>query len=375
MEKIKILQFGKFYPPAIGGMERVIFSLTEGLNQAGHHCDVLCSNTKREQIIESNNGYSITRAKTFGVLFSMSLAPGLIPLLWKVRKDYDIIHFHHPDPISALAFFLVRPQAELVIHWHLDIVKQKIAYLFYRPLEKWLLKRAKRIIATSPNYLLHSKPLKAHFAKCTVIPLGVAPLPAADSKRVGKLRSQYAGKIIVFSLGRFTDYKGFQYLIGAAEFLSDKFQIIIGGDGPLRQSFEKQILNLKLADRVKLAGRLDDEDVLAHFSACDIFCLPSITKNEAFGLVLLEAMNFSKPIVATTIEGSGTGWVNEHQVTGLNVAPMDSNALAQAIKKLTEDPCSKEMGVNALRRFETLFTVDKMINTTIQLYRQICKKR
>ena len=371
MEVFKVLQFGKYYPPAIGGMEKVIFSLTEGINEAGIVCDVLCSNTQNIEAIDTTRGYTVYRAKSYGVLFSMSIAPGLIKLLWRMRKRYDIIHFHHPDPMSALALFITRPKAKIVIHWHLDIVKQKIAYVFYRPLEMWLLKRADKIIATSPNYLQQSKPLGPFRGKCTVIPLGIRPLPPVNEDRIKALREKYPGRHIIFSLGRFTSYKGFEYLILSAEFLSEDFQIVIGGDGPLKSKMEKMIDDRQLARKVKLIGKMAEEDVLAYFAACDVFCLPSVTKNEAFGLVILEAMNYGKPIIATTIKGSGTSWVNQHGLTGVNVPPFDASALAIAIKDLAVQPKAEIMGLNAKMRFESTFTNDRMMKSVLELYAHI----
>ena len=70
---------------------------------------------------------------------------------------------------------------------------------------------------------------------------------------------------------------------------------------------------------------------------CDVFCFPSITKNEAFGLALAEGMYFGHPAVTFTIEGSGVNYVNLDGVTGIECPNGDSRAFADALKKLSDD--------------------------------------
>lgn len=370
---MRILQFGKHYPPAIGGMENVIYNLTTGLNKRGLRCDVLCSNIERMQVMEQHDGFTIQRAKSYGTLSSMSLAPGIIRLLSKINRQYDVIHFHHPDPMSAFALWLVRPKCKLIVHWHLDIIKQKVAYFFYRPIEKWLLRRADRIIVTSPNYLESSVPLRLFKSKCTVVPIGIPQVPKSPVDRQNELRKDYSGKFITFALGRFTEYKGFDQLIKAATYLPDNHLVLIGGDGHLRRRFEEMIETRRLTDKVKLLGRIPDSEVVDYYSLCDVFCLPSVSRNEAFGIVMLEAMSLGKTVIATNIPGSGTSWVNTDKVTGINVEPRNPEALANAIKLIADNPSAKDAYARgAKKRFDHRFLVDRMIESTIDVYRTNC---
>ena len=104
---------------------------------------------------------------------------------------------------------------------------------------------------------------------------------------------------MIFSLGRLVPYKGFEYLIDAAKDLPDDFVILIGGNGSLKKDLESRIIYNNLTDKVKLLGFLEERDMYSYFKAADLFCLSSIEKTEAFAIVQLEAMAFSKPIVAT----------------------------------------------------------------------------
>ena len=88
---MKVLQFGKFYPPHIGGIERVMFDLTEGLNARGIGCDVLCSNDTKAYVDEVVKTYRVIRTPTYGIYYSASITPQIIGKLRHVQDAYDII--------------------------------------------------------------------------------------------------------------------------------------------------------------------------------------------------------------------------------------------------------------------------------------------
>src|SRR5690606_12272502 len=95
-------------------------------------------------------------------------------------------------------------------------------------------------------------------------------------------------------------------------------------------------------DRVRLCTGLDDADLEATYQACDLVCLPSIDRAEAFGLVLLEAMRAARPVVASRVPGSGMSEVVVDGETGLQVPPDSPQALAQAILRLAGDPALRQ---------------------------------
>ncbi|MGE0588234.1 MAG: glycosyltransferase [Cyclobacteriaceae bacterium] len=368
MAKLRVLQFGRFFPPAKGGIETVIQTITNGLVRQGFTCDVLCSNTRNEFIEENLNGSRIIRTKSFGLLFSVSLTPQFISKLREIWRSYDIIHLHHPDPMAALALFLCRPKSKIVVHWHSDVVKQKIGLLLFSPLQKWILRRADLIIATSRKYADESFHLKPYLQKTTIIPIGIDGLARGEREDYPKKD----GKFKIFAVGRFVYYKGFENLISSAEFLDENFIISIGGAGPLRQSYEKLIAQKNLKKKVKLIGKLSDEELIEQYKSCDVFCLPSIAKSEAFGIVMVEAMSLGKPVVSTRIPGSGTDWVNLNGITGLTVKPDSPEELAESFLKLKEDENLRfKYGRNARDRFKQEFTSDVMVQRILKSYYKV----
>ena len=106
--------------------------------------------------------------------------------------------------------------------------------------------------------------------------------------------------------------------------------------------------------------KLSEDDLKAYLYATDLFCFPSITKNEAFGIALCEAMAFEKPCVTFTIKGSGVNFVSVDKLTGIEVENKNSNAFAKAIIKLYKNKnLLKEYGKAAKNRVDELFTYDK----------------
>lgn len=368
---MKILQLGKFYPPHIGGIETVMYDITEVLNQKGLKSDVLCSNkdyTYKEEFI---NHYNVIRTKTFGIKFSTSITPQMIFKLRKIIYEYDIIHVHLPDPMASFALlFASLKNKKIVLHWHSDIVKQKYLLKFYEPLQDWLMKRADAIIATTPKYIEESKYLQKYRNKCISIPIGIdKDRLKVNHELLNKLRKEYKGKKIVFALGRLAYYKGFKYLVDSAKDLDDDCIILIGGMGPLKFQLEDQIKTNGLDKKVKLLGRIEDNDLGAYYALCNVFCLPSIVKSEAFGVVQIEAMSFGKPIVATKIEGSGVDWVNKDSISGINVEIEDSKALAYAFKEiLSFSERYEKYASDSKKRFYELFYREKMVEGIIKLY-------
>ena len=120
-------------------------------------------------------------------------------------------------------------------------------------------------------------------------------------------------------------------------------------------------------NKIEFLGRLSDDDVKAYLLLCDIFCFPSITKNEAFGLALAEAMAYGNPAITFTIEGSGVNYVNLANVTGLEVPNRDSKAFAEAVISMKDK--INIFGPKAKERVEELFIFDvfkKNIISTIE---------
>lgn len=377
MKYLKILHIGKFYP-VYGGVEKVMYDLCDGLSRLGIQSDFLGVNAdaKTTNIVKINDYFTVYAMSYIKKVASTYLSTSMISQLKKVKDQYDIIHIHHPDPMACLALYLSGYKGKVICHWHSDIVRQKTILKFYKPLQTWMLKRASLIVGTSPVYLEYSPFLQPYKNKLALVPIGIPPVNIITNRETfGKIQSLAKGKKIVFSLGRLIYYKGYQYLIEAAKYLKEDICVIIGGKGPLKDEFERSISTNCLQDKVFLVGRIEDADLSAYFSSCDLFCLPSTERSEAFGIVQVEAMAYGKPLVATRIAGSGVSWVNEENVSGLNVEIENAKDLAAKINTiLANSELTKRLGEGSLKRYQNNFTQKKMVDLMITIYERILKE-
>ena len=369
---MKILHIGKYYPPYFGGIEKVNYDIVEGLNMNGVQTDVLCSNHNKGNAF-SEVPYKTYRTHTLKFIASTPLSYSIITTLKKIQDNYDIIHVHLPNPMANLAIFITRPKAKIILHWHSDIINQKNLLKLYSPLQAWLLKRANKIVITTPTYLEGSDTLKKYKNKIVCIPIGIDNKELfIDQNTLNNLKNKYKGYKIIFSLGRLVYYKGFEYLIETVKSLPNDIIILIAGIGELKEKLQEHISKHNLQDRVKLLGKIPFKELGAYYQLCDIFCLPSTERSEAFGVVQIEAMAFGKPIISTSIKGSGVDWVNLNDVSGIIVPPKDTNKLAEAVTALlTDEEKYQWLSIGAKKRYEEEFTKDKMVNSFKNLYLEI----
>lgn len=369
---MKILQLGKFYPIR-GGVEKVMYDLMLGLSESQIQCDMLCASTEDYPAgeIDLNSFAKLYIVPTKVKFAATMLAPSMIPKLKKIAKNYDIIHIHHPDPMAALALYLSGYKGKVILHWHSDIMKQKSLLKIYHPLQSWLIRRADKIVGTTPVYVDQSSFLQSVKHKLDYIPIGVKPIQA-NQDLVHQILNKYHGKFLVFSLGRLVEYKGFEYLIKSARFLMDNVQIIIGGKGPLHDYLKDLINQYQVQDKVELLGFISDEDAYAYFVACNTFVLSSIWKTEAFGIVQIEAMSCAKPIITTDILGSGVNWVNKNNVSGIVVPTCDEESIANAVNSLiSSDTLCDKLAKGSFERYNNLFTSQSMVEKCLQVYKII----
>ena len=362
---MKILQISNYYFPFIGGIEQVTRDCSDAL-KGEHEVKVFCFNHEKGDKIDEVDGVEIIRAGCFAKVASQSLSFSYGKLLKKTLREFapDVVIFHYPNPFAAhfLLKYLKRlKNCKLIVWWHLDITKQKILGKLFKGQNKRLLRRADKVVATSPKYIEGSRFLQSVREKCVVIPCCVNDSrmhpDAGVLARTEELKKENEGKTVCLAMGRHVPYKGIEYLIRASKLLDENFLVWIGGRGPLTEELKALAAGDK---KVTFLGRVENDELVSRILACDIFCFPSITKNEAFGIALAEAMAYAKPAVTFTIEGSGVNYVSLDGLTGIEVENRNVAAYAEAIKKLASDAqLRKTYGENAKRRVEELFTNEK----------------
>jgi len=364
-----VLHVGKFYPPASGGMEKVVQLLCEG-ERAFVDSRVLVSNDRPVTIQESVRGVPVTRVAKFHAIGSVGVCP-TFPL-WMRRLAHDVMVIHEPNPLALVTHALVRPSSRLVVWFHSEVVRPQWKYrLMYRPFLRRVLSRADRIVVASPRLAEYAEELQDFRDKCVAVPFGLELDPLARTEVIDEKVRQIRGcpGPLVLFVGRMVPYKGVDVLLRAMADV-DAHAILVGS-GPLKGAWERLSAELGVANRVHFRGEVDQTELTALYHACDVFVLPSVSRQEAFGMVQLEAMACRKPVVSTDLP-SGVPWVNQDGQTGIVVPPGDVAALRDALRTLLADPeLRARLGARGRERVVTDFSVDRMIRHTTSLYREL----
>lgn len=286
-------------------------------------------------------------------------------LFSRLARANDIVHYHFPWPFADLLHLTVRPRARAILTYHSDIVRQAGLARLYSPIMWPMLKSMEAIVATSANYARTSPVLSDARVKdrVRIIPLGIEDLRAAD----GQEQHSSAGEAPPYFLflGVLRYYKGLQTLISAAKQVNGR--IVIAGAGPEGAALQS-MARLQGVDNIEFRGWVTEEEKRRLLAGCRGLVLPSYQRSEAFGMVLVEAAMFGKPMVTCEI-GTGTSFVNADGETGLVVRPEDPAALAGAVNRLFEDKdLARRYGSAARSRYERMFSAEALGTAYAALY-------
>lgn len=377
MTKIKLLHISKYYPPYIGGVESFCYDIVTALDKTNKYEQiVLCYNDCNQTKVENFDGIKVIRVGIQKIIASQPIAFGYEKELKQILHNFcpQIIHFIYPNPFAA--HFFLKNEFKCIFHldWICDIIKQKyIKKLFYRQNLR-LINKANIITSITPTYFNDTDYLPSYKGYKDYIPCRIGDdrmnFTEQQTRKADEIRKTYENKKIVFFFGRHTEYKGLKYLIDSDKYLNqNRIQILIGGQGELTNQLKERA---KLYKNIEFVGKLSNDDVNSYLQACDIFAFPSITRNEAFGISLAEAMYFGKPACTFTIPGSGVNWVSPNNVTGLEAPNKDIKSYAENITRLVEDPILyARLSENAKQRCIDYFTLECFEKKVVDVYNRL----
>lgn len=376
MERIKVLQVNKLYYPEIGGIEKTLQQISEGISEQ-NDLEVLVCQKKGRGITEWVNGVKVCRAGSLGVVSSVPIS---ISFIWKFRRmtrDKDIVHLHLPFPLGDLACLMSGYKGKVAAYWHSDVVKQKGWMVLYKPFMTLFLKRTDMILVGALGVAKGSKYLQPYLKKCREVPFAVEDRILESGEQYllehGYKRNQ---KVLNFLfVGRLVYYKGCPVLIEAFSKMDGNSELTVVGSGELESELKGQCRRLKIESRVHFVGNASEEKLLKYFEYADVFVLPSIERSEAFALVQLEAMAYGVPVINTNLP-SGVPEVSIHKQTGLTVEANNSVQLKMAMEWMELHPEERiEMGKAARKRVVENYTQERMIHNLQQIYNELMEDR
>ena len=279
-------------------------------------------------------------------------------------QRYDIVHIHWPFPhiiFGIIARYFGR--ARLVATFYgLEIRWLKKKFRFLAKPFTLLINRADVVTAISHHT---ARELNGIVNKKTPI----IPFSTPTREKTGAVSDN---KAIMF-VGRSVQRKGVDYLIKAFAAVKHEIphKLVIVGDGPERSNWEKLARQVDETNRIEFTGWISDRELSDRYRTSSFFVLPAVYDKhgdtEALGVVMIEAMSYGKPVIASNVGGIID--VVEDGTNGILVPAGDVPALARAIKHLAlNENLRRKMGEAAKRSVDEKFNWDKIAGDLIKLY-------
>ncbi len=353
----KILIQSNYHPESFGGIEAVVLSLIKLLSDfdAKIKCiyfDNYSSHTKKNNI----EYFSIKIImKIFGAPIGLFGNAKLI----KNGRKVDLIIFQEPMPTLWPAIFILRKifnkKIIVIVHLIPDITPwAKSFYSFIR-----------NIVFSGSCWVATSPPLQQQLnlpskEKATTIPLSCPEAIKLDF--VMDLPERF-----VLYFGRLANYKGIDILLQSA-LHNPEIPLVIAGDG-LRSSEVKAFKAIHGLEQVVFLNRtFSEQEKMELIKRCAFLLFPSTTRNEAFGIIQIEAMREGKPIINTDLK-NGVNFVAPDKICAMTVRPNSSEDLAAAINDLWYDDAKiLKLGTASRQRYFELFTEDKFFNSWRKIF-------
>jgi glycosyltransferase involved in cell wall biosynthesis len=358
-----------YYPDTTGGIELVLRQLTRGLAALGVESRLLVLSPQ-----SFPNVLDLPEATVYRYPITAQLASN--PMSWAAWRNFgehlkwaDIVHYQFPWPFADLLHLCKAQKTPSVVTYQSDVVRQKRLMTLYRPLQDRFLRTVNRVVATSPVYLESSPVLSKLAHRPAMVPNGLdescCPKPTPEKLDHWK---RLLGEGFFLFVGVLRYYKGLDSLIDAASRVDQL--IVIAGAGPEEARLKKRAADAGLKN-VRFLGHVSEEDKGALLQLARAFVFPSHLRSEAFGMSLIEASMFAKPMISCEI-GSGTSYINLHGTTGLVVQPESPDELADAMLKITQVPIkARLMGEAARLRYEQMFTGKAMAAAYLEIYQRL----
>jgi D-inositol-3-phosphate glycosyltransferase len=371
-----------FFPPHMGGIEKVSYEQSKRLTESGNQIDVLTSK------IKGRNKYPAKGVRIFH-FSAVNIAerigvPYPIPSIQAYRtfsrviKKCDLVHAHgHVYMSSYLAGKVAKKYKKpFILTQHNTFIDYRsglnlLEHLNDLTIGKAVLKDADRIVVVSNKTMEYVHKLGADKSKTSVIYNGVDIdyfHPANKEKSRKKLDLPKNRKMIL-SVRRLVYKNGLDTLIESVPYVARDHPdvlFVIAGKGPSKKLIEDRIRESRMGDNIKLTGFVPDELLPVYYNAADYFVLPSAS-GEGLPLVLLEAMACGLPVISTTV--GGTPEIIEHMKNGVLVPPKNPEAMAVTMSELlSKEGMGQAIGEEARKIVESRFTWEENLRQLKTVY-------
>ncbi len=310
------------------------------------------------------------RSPFFKLLAIPYLVCGFLAMFWLcLTRRFDVVHVHWPFPHGLMAWLPARlTGARIVSTCHgaeLAMARNSGAV---RRLLRFVLRKSDALVANSSHTANAVRKVAGDDVEIAVLPYGTtlkapAPKPAAPNDTP-----------LLLNCGRLIERKGLGYLLDALPLVlaEHPVKVVITGEGDCKESWQRKTTEMGLDHAVEWAGFVSNERLAELYATCDLYVHPSIHDSrgdtEGLGVVLVEALQNAKPVVASAVGGIVD--VIKNRETGLLVPEKDPRALADAILEVIFDPgLGAQLGAGGLRHARAYFDWDRITARLVDIYR------
>lgn len=357
---MKITHIVKYFYPVFGGMERVAEIISDALQDSKieeHQVFYLRDKTHLPHIKLSKHAVLLKPLFYFKSQ-PFSFLQGTLAILKKLRRS-DVVIIHSPLPnlevsLYILSFF-IKKRIICVMHADPKDTRWKSAGSLLNFFYSRFFKRCEAVVFTNE---FNARQSKIPCPNKVVINNGVK-IHLSEPKKF------YHKEIYdVLYVGSFREYKGLYYLVDALQY-DPHLRLQFVGSGELFEKVKQYAHDKYGESKAIFHGNISDEKLNEIYNNSDVFVLPSINGSEAFGLVQVEAMAKGLPVVNTDLE-TAVKLVSIDGLTGITVMPMDSNAIATAIRDILQEEKYNQFSINAIEQAK-LFSSDNMAKRYLDL--------
>lgn len=287
------------------------------------------------------------------------------------RRRFDILHIHWPFPHGLFGVAAKNsPKAPMVLSFHGAELLLARKFPFVNPVLKNFTRSAAAVTCNS-SYTA-KEIVKLGTCEPVILPYG-SPIP---EREVGPVNNDVPKILYV---GRLIERKGVEYLLRAMPLIlkQKRATLTIVGNGTLLEPLKELAADLALGDVVTFRVDISEDELAGEYGSSDVFVLPAIVDSrgdtEGLGVVLIEALSFHLPVVASGVGGIVDVIIDEK--TGLLTAEKSPEALAEALLRVLDDPkLAAELAANGYQHVKTVFDWDKILDRTEQLYNDVLGK-
>ncbi|MDM8518970.1 glycosyltransferase family 4 protein [Anaerolineales bacterium HSG6] len=385
-----IMLSGEYPPNMVGGLGKHVADLAPALGAEGVELHVITPIQQNRTTVTVEDGVTVHRVSTtvdeaadiHAETVAVNEQLAAYALEWSPTQPC-IIHVH--DWLGSFAGIALQRAWHMplvaTIHateqgrWHGQIDQSQHLQRAINQADANLANQASRIIVCSHHMLNEIQSFFGVSAeKIDIIPNGIHSTKLlASTDELNTFRAKYGSSetVLIYTVARLVYEKGIQVLISTMSHVLPHYpqtQLLIAGKGPATAELQQLTHDLGITDHVTFLGFVSDTERDIFFKVADLAVIPSLY--EPFGIVALEAMALSCPVVVS--DTGGLAEVVEHQVSGLTVPPDNVSALSTAIMEILSDRPKTEQYINeAKERVKTVFNWQLIARQTIQLYERL----